>query len=74
MLRIEPEMPGSVTIVTVRVAPFGTIPSWHVTTPAAWLHVPEEAFAETNANPLGSVSTSVVEGARSGPLFVTVAV
>lgn len=68
---IDPVVLGAVTvIVNTTFAPFASDSAVQVT-----VVVPAHApVTESAVNPLGSVSTTLIEVAVSGPLFVTVSV
>jgi hypothetical protein len=68
-----PAAPGVITTVTVTVEPDCSVAMLHTTgllVPALWLQLPEPTVAETKAIPVGTVSTTVILVAKSGPLFV----
>ena len=71
---ISPSIVVVTTIVTEAIAPNGTTPSGHVTTPAAGEQLPWLGIAETNMTEPGSVSVTTTPAASEGPRLVTVMV
>ncbi len=72
VLLIVPVDCGRPLIWMVGEAPLATVPSWHVTTPLVWEHVPCDGVAESKIIPAGSVSVTTVPVAARGPALPTV--